>query len=85
MCGGNDKLFIATLYNLLLATDLCNQLFFIVALINLGHTWLFHKGFSTVLFSANEHNAVTSSHRSQIRHTFLVKNEGIVKITKANS
>ena len=38
MCGGNDKLFIATLYNLLLAPDLCNQLFFIVALINLGHT-----------------------------------------------
>ena len=38
MCGDNGKPFIDTLYNVILATDLCDQLFSIVALMNLIHT-----------------------------------------------
>ena len=48
MCDNNRDLFIATLHNVLLAPDLCNRLFLIIALINLVDTCLFHKGFSTV-------------------------------------
>ena len=40
----------ATLYNLLLAPDLCDRLFSIITLMNAGHTCLFHKGFCTVYF-----------------------------------
>ena len=43
MCNNNRKTFIATLYNVLLAPDLCNKLFSIVTLMNSGHTCLFHK------------------------------------------
>ena len=42
MCGDNGKTFIATLYNVLLAPDLCNRLFSIIKLINAGHNCLFH-------------------------------------------
>ena len=48
MCNDNGKNFIATLYNVLLAPDLCDRLFSIIRLINSGHTCLFHKGFCTV-------------------------------------
>ena len=34
----NVKHFIATLYNVLLAPDLCDRLFYIIMLMNLGHT-----------------------------------------------
>ena len=34
MCNNNGYPFIATLHNVLLAPDLCNRLFFIIALIN---------------------------------------------------
>ena len=44
-----DK-FIATLYNVLLAPNLCNRLFSIITLMNSGHNCLFHKGFCTVYF-----------------------------------
>ena len=46
MCDDNRKKFIATLYNVLLAPDLCDKLFSIITLTNAGHTCLFHKGFS---------------------------------------
>ena len=45
MCNNNGDPFIATLHNVLLAPDLCNRLFSIIKLMNLGHTCLFHKGF----------------------------------------
>ena len=42
---GDDEgdTFIATFHNILLAPDLCNMLFSIIALINLGHNCLFQK------------------------------------------
>ena len=41
MCNNNGKTFIATLYNVLLAPDLCNRLFSTIMLMNAGHTCLF--------------------------------------------
>ena len=45
MFDDNGKTFIATLYNILLAPDLCNRLFSIIELMNAGNNCLFHKGF----------------------------------------
>ena len=52
MCNDNGKKFVATLYNVLLAPDLCNRLFSIITLMNAGHMCLFHKWFCTVYFGA---------------------------------
>ena len=52
MFVNNGETFIATLYNVLLAPNLCNRLFSIITLMNAGHTCLFHKGFFTVYFVA---------------------------------
>ena len=41
MCDDNRKTFVATLYNVLLAPDLCHRLFSIITLMNAGHTRLF--------------------------------------------
>ena len=41
--GDNGKPFIATLYNVLFAPDLCSQLFSIVTFMNLVHTCLIHN------------------------------------------
>ena len=56
ICDDKGKKFIATLYNVLLAPDLCDRLFSIITLMNVGYTCIFHKGFAlcnnvTVLFS----------------------------------
>ena len=48
MCDDNRNKFVATLYNVLLAPDLCDRLFSIITLNNAGHTCLFHKEFCTV-------------------------------------
>ena len=48
----NGKPFIATLHNVILATDLCDRLFSIITLMNSEHTCLFNKGFCTVYFGA---------------------------------
>ena len=48
MCDDNGGPFIVTLHHELLATYLCERLFSIIMLMNLGHTCLFHKGFCTV-------------------------------------
>ena len=53
MRDDNGKHFIFTLYNVLFTLDLCNKLFSIIELMNLGNTWLFHKGVFTVFFSDN--------------------------------
>ena len=59
MCDDNRKTFIATLYNVLLAPDLCDKLFSIITLMNAGHTCIFQKGFCTVYFGAEKKNEVT--------------------------
>ena len=59
MFDDNGETFIAALYNVLLAPDLCDRLFSIITLMNAGHACLFHKGFCTVYFGAKEDNAVT--------------------------
>ena len=66
----NDKPFIATLYNVLLAQDLCDQIFSIIELMDLGNTWLYHKGDFTILFSDNEQNTVISLHSAHRKHLF---------------
>ena len=38
MCDDNRKTFVATLYNVLLAPDMCDRLFSIITLMNAGHT-----------------------------------------------
>ena len=50
MCDDNGKTFIATLYNVLLAPNLCNRLFSIFTLMNAGHIFIFQNGFCTVYF-----------------------------------
>ena len=61
----HGKPFIAKLYDILFASDLCNQLFSITVLMNLGYNFLFHKGFFKVVFSVNEHNMMTLTHSGQ--------------------
>ena len=78
MRGDNLKPFIATLYNVLLAPDLCDRLFSIITLINSVNTCLFHNRFCMVFLSDNEQNTVTLLYSAYIKHTFLVK-------TKENS
>ena len=82
MCDNNGKTFIAKLYNILLAPDLCDRLFSIVTLINAVHTCLFHKGFCTVYFGAEKKNAVTLPHSAQRKHEFLGKIKDMSKINK---
>ena len=41
MCDNNGDTFIATLHNKLLAPDLCDALFYIITLSNLGYNCLF--------------------------------------------
>ena len=69
----NNKVdpFIATLHNVLLAPDLCDRFFFVITLMNLGHTCLFHKVFFTVYLGAKEKVKVTLRHSAQRKHAFL--------------
>ena len=46
MFDDNGETFIATLYNVLLAPDLCDRLFSIITLMNAGHTCLFTRVFA---------------------------------------
>ena len=73
MCDDNGKSFIATLYNVILAPDLCHRLFLIIMLMNAGHICLFHKGFCTVYFGADKRNAVTLPHSAQRKYAFTGK------------
>ena len=73
MCDDNRKKSVAILYNVILAPDLCDRLFSIVALINAGHTCIFHQGFCTVYLGAKEDIAVTLSHSAQRKHAFTGK------------
>ena len=82
MCNDNGKTFIATLYNVLLAPDLCDRLFSIITLINAGHTYLFHRGFCTLYFGADLRNAVTLPHSAQRKHAFTGKIKNMSKKNK---
>ena len=73
MFDDNGETFIATLYNVLLAPDLCDRLFSIITLMNAGHTCLFHKGFCMVYFGTKEDNAATLPHSAVRKHAFMVK------------
>ena len=73
MCDNNGNYFIATLYNVLLAPDLCDRLFAIIALMNAGYTCIFHKGFCMVYFGADKRNAVTLPHSAHRKHAFTGK------------
>ena len=70
MCDNIGKKFAATLYNVLLAPDLCNRLFSIITLMNAVHMCPFYKGFCTVYFGAKEDNAVTLPHSAVRKHDF---------------
>ena len=82
MCDDNRKTFVATLYNVLLAPDLCDGLFSIVTLMNSGHTCIFQKGFFMVYFVAEKKNAVTLPHSAQRKHAFTVKIKNMSKKEK---
>ena len=85
MFDNNRETFIARLYNVLLAPDLCDRLFSIITLMNAGHTCLFHKGFCTVYFGAKEDNAVNLAHCAVRKHAFMVKSmESSKKNAKRN-
>ena len=73
MCDNNGKKFIATLYNVLLAPELCDILFSIITLMNAGYNCLFHKGFCTVYFGAEKDNVVTLPHSAVRKHAFTGK------------
>ena len=81
----NGDPFIATLHNILLAPDLCDGLFLIIALMNSVHTCLFHKGFCTVYFGAKEENPVTLPHSAQRKHVFLAEIKEMSKTKKLPS
>ena len=54
MCENNRHPFISTLHTIILAPYLCDRLFSIIMLMNLGKTCLFCKGFCTLYFGAKE-------------------------------
>ena len=73
MFDNKGESFIATVYNVLLAPDLCDRLFSIITLMSAGHTCLFHKRFCTVYFGAKEDNAVILPHSTLRKHAFSGK------------
>ena len=79
MCDDNGEKSVATLYNVLLAPELCDRLFSIITVINSGHTCLFHKWFCTVYFGAKYDNAVTLPHSAQRKHAFTGKIQDMSK------
>ena len=85
MCDDNGDPFITTLHNIILAPNLCDRIFSIITLLNLGHTCLFHKGFCTVYFGAIEKNAATLKHIAQRKHIFLGEIKEVSKIKKLPS
>ena len=92
ICDDNGKPFIATLHNVLLAPDLCDRLFSIIALINSVHTCLFHKGFCTVeeKFSnittqcTNETCISRKNHRKVKEKQITSKKENCFRFTTSN-
>ena len=79
MCDDNGKTFIATLYNILLAPDLCDRVFSIITLMNAGCTCLFHKGFCTVYFGALKEKYINSITQCTKETCIYRENQGYVK------
>ena len=79
MCDDNGKKIIATLYNVLLAPDLCDKLFSTITLMNAGHTCLLHKWFCMVYFGEEKDNAVTLPHNAQRKNAFAGKIKDLSK------
>ena len=52
MCDYNGDPFITTLHNVILATKLCDRIFSIITLMNLGHICLFNIGSCTACMIA---------------------------------
>ena len=73
ICDDQGYPLITMLHKVLLAQELCDRLFSIIRLMNLGHTCLFQKGFFTVYFGAKEKNVVTLPHSAQRKHAFWGK------------
>ena len=69
MCNDHGYSFIATLHNVLLATELCDLLILIIKSMNSGRTYLLHQWFYTVYFIANK-KKVTLLHSAQRKHAF---------------
>ena len=82
MCDDNGKTFIPTLYNVVLAPDLCDRLFSIITLMNARNTCLFHKGFCMVYFVSDKRNAVTLPHSAKRKHAFTGKIKDMSKKNK---
>ena len=85
MCDNNGDTFIATFHHINLAPDICDRLFSIIKLMNLVHTCLFHRGFCTMYFGANEKNEATLPQSAQRKHAFLGKIKEISKTKKLPS
>ena len=85
MYDDHGDTFIATLHKVILAPDLCDRLFSILKLINLGHTCLFHNGFCNVYFVAQAGNAVTLRHSAQRKHAFWEEIKEMSKTKKITS
>ena len=85
MCNDNGDPFIATLHSVLLAPDLCDRLFSIITLMNLGHSCLFHKVFCTLFFGSKETSAVTLPHSAQRKNAFWGKTKEMSKTKKLPS
>ena len=85
MCDDNGKPSITTLYNVLLAPDLCYRLFSIITLMNAGNTCLFHKLFFAVYFGAEKKNAVTILHSAKRKHAFTEKIKDVSKKNPARN
>ena len=82
MLDSNRDTFIATLYSILLAPDLCGRLFSVITLMNLGNTCLYHKGFCTVYFGTKGKNTVTLPQNAQGNHACLGKTKQMSKTKK---
>ena len=82
MCNDKRKSFIAKLYNLLLAPDICDGLFSSITLMNAGHNCPFQKMFCTVYFGADKINAITLPHSAQRKHAFIGKIKNMSKKNK---
>ena len=82
MCDNHRDPFITTLHNVLLAPDLCDGLFPIIALLNSGNTYVFHKEFCTVYFRVKEKNVVTLLYIAQGQHALLGEIKEMSKINK---
>ena len=85
MCNDNGDTFITTLHNVILATDLCNRIFYINFLMDFGHTCLYRKWFCIVYFRIKDKNKVILLHSAPRKHVFLGEIKEMSKTKKIPS